>query len=131
MSEAKVKQTLRQRARKIKSDVYALYFAYRDPRVPWYAKLFAALVVGYAFSPIDLIPDFVPLLGYLDDVIIIPLGITLAIKMIPEEAMNEAREKANELHGKPKNWFAAIIIIAVWILLAFAAAWFVYHKIFL
>ncbi|MDA8228635.1 MAG: YkvA family protein, partial [Desulfitobacterium hafniense] len=91
--EAKHKETLRQRAKKLKSEVYALYFAYRDPRVPWYAKLWVAIIVGYAFSPIDFIPDFIPVLGYLDDVILIPLAITLAIKMIPPEAMQDARVK--------------------------------------
>ena len=73
----------RQRARSLKADTYALYLACRDPRVPWYAKLLAATVVAYAFSPIDLIPDFVPVLGYLDDLVIVPLGIALAVKLIP------------------------------------------------
>ena len=78
-------------AGRLKAEVYALYLAYKDPRVPWYARIFAACVVGYAFSPIDLIPDPVPVLGYLDDLILIPLGVALAIRMIPEDVLAECR----------------------------------------
>jgi uncharacterized membrane protein YkvA (DUF1232 family) len=110
----------RQRARQLKTETYTLYLAYRDPRVPWYARLFAACVVAYAFSPIDLIPDFIPVLGYLDDLILVPLGISLAIRMIPEPVLAEARQQAQEImaEGKPTNWLAAAIIILIWILLA-------------
>ena len=89
----------------LKSETYALYLAYRDPRVPLYAKIFAALVVGYAFSPIDLIPDFIPVLGYLDDLIIVPLGIVLALKMIPIDVLDECRLRSQEImaKGKPKS----------------------------
>ncbi len=87
---------LKQRARRLKTEVYALYLAYKDPRVPWYARLFAAGVVAYAVSPIDLIPDFIPVIGYLDDLILVPLGIVLALKMIPPEVMAECRERAKE-----------------------------------
>ncbi len=113
----------KQQARRLKTEVYALYLAYRDPRVPWYARLFAACVVGYAFSPIDLIPDVIPVLGYLDDLLLIPLGIALALKMIPPEVMADCRARAAaELReGKPVNWIAAAVIIALWILLAVAA----------
>jgi uncharacterized membrane protein YkvA (DUF1232 family) len=104
-------------ARKLKANIYALYFAYRDPRVPWYAKFFIAGVVGYAFSPIDLIPDFVPVLGYLDDLVLIPLGVALALKMIPKSVMDDARSKANSLSQKPKNWVAAAVIILIWLCL--------------
>jgi uncharacterized membrane protein YkvA (DUF1232 family) len=112
--------TWQQRARQLKREVYALYLAYRDPRVPWYARLFAACVVGYAFSPIDLIPDPVPVLGYLDDLILIPLGISLALRMIPPHVMVECRALADEVmkHGKLVNWVAAGIIVAIWLLLA-------------
>jgi len=82
------------RARRLKGETYALYLAYRDPRTPWYAKVFAALVVGYAFSPIDLIPDPIPVLGYLDDLLLVPLGIALALKMIPLAVLDECREQA-------------------------------------
>jgi uncharacterized membrane protein YkvA (DUF1232 family) len=100
--------------------VYALYLAYKDPRVPWHARIFAACVVAYAFSPIDLIPDPIPVLGYLDDLILIPLGITLAVKMIPAPVLAECREKARAAMqgGKPVNWIAASVIIAIWLLLA-------------
>ncbi len=106
----------KQRAKKIKADVYALYFAYRDPRVPWYAKAFAALVVTYAFSPIDLIPDFIPVLGYLDDLLLVPLGVSMAVKMVPPAVMADARRRAAELEGKPKSWLGAAIIAALWLL---------------
>lgn len=107
---------LRQRARELKSEVFALYFAYRDPRVVWYAKLFIIIVVGYAFSPIDLVPDFIPVLGYLDDLVLIPLGVTLAIKMIPAPVLEEARAKARSFQTKPKNWLAGALIIVIWVL---------------
>jgi uncharacterized membrane protein YkvA (DUF1232 family) len=111
---------LRQRARHLKAEVYALYLAYRDPRVPLYARVFAACVVAYAFSPIDLIPDFIPVLGYLDDLILVPLGIALALKMIPPPVMEECRVRAKEVmaQGKPVNRAAAAVIIAIWLLLA-------------
>jgi len=110
----------KQQARQLKVEVYALYLAYRDSRVPWHARIFAACVVAYAFSPIDLIPDPIPILGYLDDLVLIPLGIKAALSMIPVEVMAESREKARELIGqdKPVNWVAAAVIIAIWLLLA-------------
>ncbi|HEX9991104.1 MAG TPA: YkvA family protein [Chloroflexia bacterium] len=113
-------QSWKQRARQLKTEVYALYLAYKDPRVPWHARIFAACVVAYAFSPIDLIPDPIPVLGYLDDLILIPLGITLAVKMIPAPVLAECREKARAAmqSGKPVNWIAAGVIIAIWLLLA-------------
>ena len=110
----------KRQAQKLKIETYALYLAYRDPRVPLHARLFAACVVGYAFSPIDLIPDFIPIIGYLDDLILVPLGIKIALSMIPENVMTESREKAQEIiqQGKPVNWLAAAIIISIWLLLA-------------
>ena len=110
----------KRKARQLKIEVYALYLAYRDPRVPWYARTFAGLVVGYAFSPIDLIPDFIPVIGYLDDLVLVPLGIKLAISMVPENVMIESREKAQEIirQGKPVNRIAAVVIISIWLLLA-------------
>lgn len=105
----------RQRAKTLKLEVVALYFAYRDPRVTWYAKLFIIFVVGYAFSPIDLIPDFIPILGYLDDLVLIPIGIAFAIKMIPSNVMDDARAKSLSLTTKTTNWFAGIIIICLWL----------------
>lgn len=106
------------RARQLKADTYTLYLACRDPRTPWYAKLVAACVVAYAFSPIDLIPDFVPVLGYLDDLVIVPLGIALAVKLIPGPILGECRIKARAAMGRPTNWVAAGVIIVIWLLLA-------------
>ena len=113
----------KEKARALKRETYAVYLACRDPRVPWYGRVLAACVVGYAFSPIDLIPDPVPILGYLDDLILIPLGIAMVLKTIPPEVMAECRENAAlaMAGGKPKNWVAAGIIVAIWILLALAA----------
>jgi len=110
----------KQQAQNLKVEVYAVYLAYRDPRVPWYARVFAACVVGYAFSPIDLIPDFIPLLGYLDDLLIVPLGIWLVLKMIPPPVMAECRARSKEVigAGKPVNWAAAAVIVAIWLALA-------------
>jgi uncharacterized membrane protein YkvA (DUF1232 family) len=107
----------KQKAKALKKEVFALYLAYKDPRVPWYAKVFSAVVVGYAFSPIDLIPDPIPVLGYLDDLVLIPLGIALAMKMIPGEVMADCRIKAEEMaaQGKPVNRVAAAVIILIWI----------------
>lgn len=104
----------------MKIEVYTIYLAYKDPRVPWYARIFAACVVGYAFSPIDLIPDPIPILGYLDDLILVPLGIVLALKMIPKEVLVECRAQAQKimLQGKPVNRIAAIVIILIWVILA-------------
>ena len=106
--------------KRLKAETYALYFAYRDPRVPWYARVFAALVVSYAFSPIDLIPDFIPILGYLDDLILVPAGIAIALRMIPPQVMEEARDQAREMMaaGKPVNRYAALAIISIWLALA-------------
>lgn len=104
-------------ARRIKQELHALYLATRDPRTPWHAKAVAALVIGYAFSPIDLIPDFIPVLGLLDDAILVPLGIKLALRLIPSEVMAECREHARETQ-KVENevsWVAAAIIVVIWI----------------
>ena len=113
----------KEKARALKRETYAVYLACRDPRVPWYGRLLAVCIVGYAFSPIDLIPDFVPVLGYLDDLILIPLGIALLLKVIPSEVIAECRERAAVAMagGKPTNWIAAGIIVAIWVLLAAAA----------
>ena len=111
-------------ARTIKRDVVALWYAARDPRVPWYAKVVAACVVAYALSPIDLIPDFIPVLGYLDDLVIVPLGIIAAVKLVPEELMAEFRERAARLEQRPKTYAGAILIAAIWIGATIAiAAW--------
>jgi uncharacterized membrane protein YkvA (DUF1232 family) len=108
----------KRRARQLKGDTYALYLAYRDPRVPWYAKACTAFVVAYAFSPIDLIPDFIPVLGYVDDLVLVPLGLMLALRMIPTAVWEECRERAREMEhrDKPTSWLAAGVILAIWLL---------------
>ena len=113
-------EKLKQHAHRLKTETFALYLAAHDPRTPWYAKLLVAGIVAYAFSPIDLIPDFVPVLGYLDDLILIPLGITLAIKLIPNYVMDECRTRAEEASksGKPASRVAGAIIIVIWVVLA-------------
>lgn len=112
---------LKQRARALKHESIALYFALRDARAPWYAKILAALVLAYAFSPIDLIPDFIPVLGYLDDLILVPAGIALAVKLIPPEVMDEARVTASAKNPERSvGWIGAAAIILVWLL---TAAW--------
>ena len=120
-------ERLKDRARRLKAEVFALYLAYRDPRVPWHARVFAAIVVGYAFSPIDLIPDPIPVLGYLDDLVLIPLGVALAVKMVPAPVLAECREEARRraAEGRPVNRVAAAVIVAVWVLLAALAVLFV------
>ena len=106
--------------KRLRSETFAIYLAYRDPRVPWHAKAFAALVLGYAFSPIDLIPDFIPILGYLDDLLLVPAGIALALRMIPPEVMEEARVRSVEAMsaGRPINRVAAIVVVLIWLSLA-------------
>lgn len=112
--------SLRKRTRQLKADTYALYLAYRDPRVSWGVRLFAACVVAYAFSPIDLVPDFIPVLGYLDDLILVPLGIYVAVRLIPPQVMEECRVRAHERldSGKPISRAAAVVIVLIWIGLA-------------
>jgi uncharacterized membrane protein YkvA (DUF1232 family) len=111
---------LKQRAHHLKAETFALYFAARDPRTPWYAKLLVAGIVAYAFSPIDLIPDFVPVLGYLDDLILIPAGIALAIRLVPDSVLADCRAQAQESfkNGKPVSRIASVVIIVIWIALA-------------
>lgn len=107
-------ESLRDWARVIKRDVHALYLASRDPRVPWYAKAMAVVVAGYALSPIDVIPDFIPVLGYLDDVILVPLGVLLVIRMIPPEIMAEHRDLAAAAQQPPVSRTAAVVIVLIW-----------------
>jgi uncharacterized membrane protein YkvA (DUF1232 family) len=118
-------ESWKQAAKKLEKEVIAIYLAYRDPRVPWYARLFAALVVAYAFSPIDLIPDPIPVLGYLDDLVIVPLGVWLVLKMIPPQVMVECRLKAQEQldQGKPVSWVGAVIIAILWLITAALLVW--------
>ena len=111
---------LKQRVRHLKAETFALYLAARDSRTPWYAKLLVAGIVAYALSPIDLIPDFVPVLGYLDDLILIPIGIALAIKLVPPQVLAECRARAQETiqNGKPVSRVAGAVIVVIWLALA-------------
>jgi uncharacterized membrane protein YkvA (DUF1232 family) len=102
----------------LKRDVLAVFLAARDPRTPRMAKLLAMAVAAYALSPIDLIPDFVPILGYLDDLVIVPLGLWLVIRMLPPEVLATARSRAQALVDRPRSHIAAVLIVVVWILLA-------------
>ncbi|MDZ4721915.1 MAG: DUF1232 domain-containing protein [Roseiflexaceae bacterium] len=113
-------QTWRLRVQALKRETYALYLAARDPRTPWYARLVVGLVVAYAFSPIDLIPDFIPVLGLLDDLVLVPLGIALAIKLIPAPILAESRQRSIDAFasGKPISRAAAVVIVCIWIGLA-------------
>jgi uncharacterized membrane protein YkvA (DUF1232 family) len=110
-------QSLKEAARRLKVETYALYLACLDPSTPWYAKAWAVLVVAYAFSPIDLIPDFVPVLGYLDDLVIIPLGIWLALRMIPPQVMANARLEAAKGMGPDSRLgrWGAVVIVLIWL----------------
>ncbi|MBA3520344.1 MAG: DUF1232 domain-containing protein [Rhizobiales bacterium] len=116
-------QRLKRWARRIKLDVVALWLAARDPRTPWHAKAAAAAVAAYALSPIDLIPDFIPVLGYLDDVVIVPLGIMLAVRLIPGPLMAEFRAEAARREGRPTSIAGAAAIAVVWIAAAALLLW--------
>ncbi|MBM3346666.1 MAG: DUF1232 domain-containing protein [Betaproteobacteria bacterium] len=111
----------KKRAGELKREVYALYFACRDPRVPWYVKALAIAVVAYAFSPIDVILDFIPILGYLDELLLLPLGIITVRAMVPLHVMADCRERARQMEGRPRNWIAAGFIVAIWLAIAIAA----------
>jgi uncharacterized membrane protein YkvA (DUF1232 family) len=117
---------LREWARALKRDVVAIWLAARDPRTPWYAKALAVCVAAYALSPIDLIPDFIPVLGYLDEVIILPLGIWLVARMIPPRLMAEYRRKAATIVEQPRGKIAAALFILIWVALAALAGWLAY-----
>lgn len=112
-------QNLKNWAKRLKQNIITLWFCQKHPDMPLFAKLLAILVVSYAFSPIDLIPDFIPVLGFLDDVILLPLGIYFTLELIPQNVLKNSRQQAeqwlNEQHSKPKNWGMAIIISLIWL----------------
>ena len=119
----------RERARKLRQDVVAVALAMRDPRVPWYARALGACIVAYALSPIDLIPDFIPVIGYLDDLVLVPLGLLLILRLIPAEVLAEYRAAAAEIAERPVSYAGAAAVILVWLLsLALAAYWM--HRFF-
>jgi uncharacterized membrane protein YkvA (DUF1232 family) len=110
-------------ARNLNRDGYAIYLASRDPRMPWYAKVLAVAVAAYALSPIDLIPDFIPIIGYLDDLIMLPLGIWLVVSLIPDEIMVEYRAKASEAAKRPTSRAGMVVVILLWMTGALTLGW--------
>lgn len=122
-------ERLRAWARAVKRDVVALYLAGRDPRVPWYAKVLALATAAYALSPIDLIPDFIPVLGYLDDPIIVPLGILLTVRLVPKAVMAELRVQAEQqlASDRPRSIAAAVIIVLIWLVVVALVAWYLWR----
>jgi uncharacterized membrane protein YkvA (DUF1232 family) len=117
-------------AKRIKTDTVALYLAARDPRTPWGARIVAGLVVAYALSPLDLIPDFVPILGYLDDLLLVPLGILLALRLIPDPVLTDSRNRSREAlgDGKPTSRAGLAIVLAIWLLTAGLCVWIVFWR---
>ena len=122
---------LKQHTHNLKKETYALFLATRDPRTPWYAKFLAAGILAYAFSPIDLIPDFIPVLGYLDDVVLIPMGILLVVNLVPHDVMSECRLLAEEAasKGKPVSWIAGAVIILIWVAIAVLLLGWMYKEV--
>jgi len=115
---------VREWARWLRRDVHAVYLSARDPRVPWYAKAWALLIAAYAVTPVDLIPDFIPVLGHLDDVILVPLAVLLAVRLIPDEVLEEHRRRAEAAAAAPTDWRIGVLILAIWaIALAFILRW--------
>ena len=112
---------LKQRAKKLKSNIPAVFLALKDKETPWYAKLLAAITVGYALSPIDLIPDFIPVLGYLDDIILLPAFVALTVRLIPKDVWEKSCQQSENMwkNGKPKRWYYAVPIVIVWLLIIF------------
>jgi uncharacterized membrane protein YkvA (DUF1232 family) len=108
----------KQKVKELKDKVYILYYASKDPRVPWYSKLFMILVIGYAVSPIDLVPDFIPILGYLDDIILIPVGIILALKLIPDNLYEEFKKEVELSMDNQSSRIGGIFVIPLWIIIA-------------
>jgi uncharacterized membrane protein YkvA (DUF1232 family) len=132
MRKGSILHRLRKKARALKREVYALYLAVRDPHTPWYAKALGVAVVGYALSPLDLIPDFIPFLGLIDDLILVPAGIALAIRLIPAEVMKRSRARAwRELAGKRKmvSRTAAVVVVLIWLILLALIAWAILSRI--
>ena len=120
--------TLQRWAKQLKQQTLTVYFAARDPRTPWFVRLLALLVAAYALSPIDLIPDFIPIIGYLDDLLLLPLGIALVVRLTPPDVIAAARTKAEQAAARPVSRGAAVFIVALWLsLLAGLVAWLLGH----
>ena len=113
---------LKEWVQRLKRDTLALWFACRDRRTPWGVRLLGILIVAYALSPIDLIPDFIPIIGYLDELILLPMGLWLLLKLIPEPVLSDCRNKATEWlaagHAKPRSAFGAVIVVSIWVVIA-------------
>lgn len=111
----------KERDQRLKSDIPAVFIALKDKETPWYAKLLATITIGYALSPIDLIPDFIPVLGYLDDIIVLPALVALTIRLIPEKIWEKSRQQSKNMwtNGKPKRWYYAIPIVVIWLLIIY------------
>lgn len=111
--------SLKERAKQLKKDIPALFLALKKKETPWYAKALALLTVGYALSPIDLIPDFIPVLGYLDDVLLLPIMVAATVKLIPQDILAQCRVEAERMweSGKPKRWYYAIPIVLIWLVI--------------
>jgi uncharacterized membrane protein YkvA (DUF1232 family) len=118
-----------ERARKLKQDVVAVALAMRDPRVPWYAKAIGAFIVAYALSPIDLIPDFIPVIGYLDDLVLVPLGVLLMLRLIPAEVLAEHRAAAAGAAERPVSYAGAAAVILVWLVSLMLAIYWVHRML--
>jgi uncharacterized membrane protein YkvA (DUF1232 family) len=115
-------------ARRIKRDVMAVYFAGRDPETPFFVRLLALAIAAYAFSPIDLIPDFIPVLGYLDDLLIVPIGLYLVIRLLPPAVLASSRIKAEVFLERPKSFFAAAFVVVIWLLLPLLAYYWFFRR---
>lgn len=117
-------QAIKNKARQLKGELAALWFCSRHPRTPWYAKVLVVALVTYAFSPIDLIPDFIPVLGYLDEIVLLPMGIWLVLKLVPDDVLAECQASAKqwlaESGSKPRSYIGAAVIIGLWIFAAWA-----------
>lgn len=109
-----------------KHDTVAIYLAVRDPRTPWFAKALAAFIIAYALSPIDLIPDFIPVIGYLDDLILVPIGLSVAVRLIPTDVMDDCRVRAKQIAELPANKKAVSIIATIWVAAAILTGWLIY-----
>lgn len=116
-----IKMKLKERAKKLNEDIPAVFLALKDKKTPWYAKALAAVTMAYALSPIDLIPDFIPVLGYLDDLLLLPAMTALTIRLIPKDVLEQCRERAGEMwkDGKPKRWYYALPIVLFWAIVLF------------
>jgi len=114
-------------AHKLQQEVLALYLAYRDPRTPWYAKAWVGLIIAYVLSPIDLIPDFIPILGYLDDLLFVPLAIWVGLRIIPAQVLEESRQQAQKLSTLKRPWWGMLLIILLWLGGLCLLSWGIWH----